>query len=413
MTTHALAHGPRPAQPVAAAGETYLGAVLGVRVFADWSLLLIFGLVLFNVGAGLLPTWHPGWDPALTWATALAAAVLFFASILAHELSHALVARRHGIAISRITLFLFGGLAHMEREPPTPRAELLMAAAGPLASMIIGALATGAGLQLAGPDFLARLDEDAAAALATLGPAASLLLWLGPINLALGIFNCVPGFPLDGGRVLRAVLWWLGGDVVRATRAASRAGRVVAYVMMGFGVLHLLGGMALQGLWLLLIGWFLGNAATTGYQQLVVREALRGVPVADLMRTRLVSVDADRDVAALVHDELLAGDQSLFPVLGPDGAVVGFVGVEDVRKLPRERWATTRVGDAMTPLERVTTLPANATAEQALGALGQPGSDQVAVLDHGRVVGLLRSQDLVRWMSLLGCPGAEAAAAAA
>lgn len=385
---------------VTGAGGVYLGRVLGVRLFLDWSLLVIFALLLFNLGGGLLPAWHPEWGAALTWGTALCATVLFFASIVAHELSHAVVANRNGIPVRRITLFLFGGLAHMESEPPSPRSEFLMAAVGPVTSLAIGVVATGAGLLLAGSGFAEALVEDPEAAVATLGPAATLLLWLGPINVMLGLFNVIPGFPLDGGRVFRSIVWWFTDDLRRATLWASRAGRLFAVALMGWGLLNVLGGALLQGMWLLLIGWFLNNAARASYEQVVLRETLHGVPLSSLMRTRFSSVGADSSVERLVHDELLAGDQRAFPVVGAQGELTGLVCLEDVRKVPRARWGETLVGEIMTPAERLVTLPPDAPAEEALAALARRGVDQVPVLEHGRPVGLVRSQDVVKWMSL-------------
>src|SRR5690606_13431688 len=209
-----------------------------------------------NLGVGLIPAWHPDWGAGLVWSVAVLAAVLFFASIALHELAHALVARRYGIPVRRITLFVFGGMAHMESEPPSPKSELLMAAVGPLVSLLVGVVATALGSVLAS-DAVSRDGDDPVALARAIGPAATLLLWLGPINVLLGLFNLVPGFPLDGGRVLRAILWWGTGDLVKATRWASGAGRVVAWTLMGFGVLQLFSGLWVQGLWLLLIGWFL------------------------------------------------------------------------------------------------------------------------------------------------------------
>jgi len=389
------AQGPSPRH-----GGFSIGSAFGVRLQVDWSLLIIFVLILFNLGAGLFPAWHPDWSAALIWSTALGAAVLFFASILAHELSHAVVGRKNGIPVSRITLFLFGGLAHMDREPPSAKSEFLMAIAGPIMSVAIGAVAITAGSVLAGPEFASNLADDPEAALSSLGPLASLLLWLGPINVLLGLFNLVPGFPLDGGRVFRSIAWWVTDDLRKATLWASGAGRLFAWALMAFGLINVLGGAFVQGLWLLLIGWFLNNAAGQSYQQLVIRETLQDVPLARMMRTRIATVGADTSVDTLVRDELMTSDQRAFPVVDANGQLAGLVCLEDVRKVPQARWTETRLSEIMTPREELSTLPSDASADRAFKALAERGVDQIPVLEDDRPVGLVRSQDLMKWLSL-------------
>jgi Zn-dependent protease/CBS domain-containing protein len=388
------------ADRTALAGGFYLGTLLGVRVHADWSVLVVFVLILVNLGAGLFPAWHPEWSPMLAWGTALGSALLFFASILAHELSHAIVARKNGIPVARITLFLFGGLAHMEGEPPSPRSEFLMAAVGPLTSFAIGALALLAGFALAGSSFWSLFPEDPRAALSSVGPLATLLLWLGPINLWLALFNVVPGFPLDGGRMFRSVMWWITGDLRKATRWASAAGRAFAWILIGWGVMSLFRGSALEGLWLMLIGWFLNNAARASYQQVVLKSALQEIPLSSVMRTRFSTLHPGMDLETLVREELMASDQRAFPVVDPEGRLVGLVSIADVRKVPAARWSSTRAADVMTPLGELTTLPPDAPADRALEALARRGVDQVPVVVEERPVGLVRSQDLLKWLSL-------------
>jgi Zn-dependent protease/CBS domain-containing protein len=339
---------------------------------------------------------------------ALATAVLFFASILAHELSHAIVARQQDIPVHRITLFIFGGLAHMERQPPTPKSEFLMAVVGPITSLVIGVAATLGGLALAG-DATGLLERDPAAAMRALGPASTLLMWLGPINILLGLFNLVPGFPLDGGRVLRSALWWGTGDLVKATRWASGAGQVFAWVLMGIGVMSLFRGAFVQGFWLLLIGWFLNNAARMSYHQLIVRRALENVPVARLMYTQVQTVSQDLTVERLVREHLMIGDQQAFPVVDAAGSLVGLVTLDDVRGVPHEQWPRTPIARLMTPVDRLRTLPPQAAAEQALEELGRRDIEQIPVLDRGHVLGLVRRRDLVRWLALQQESGAPIA----
>jgi Zn-dependent protease/CBS domain-containing protein len=385
-------------------GGIRLGRLAGVEIRVDWSLLIIFALVTYSLGAGVFPDWHPGWGPALTWSVALGAAVLFFASILAHELSHALVARRMGIPVRAITLFLFGGMAHMEGEPPSPKAEFWMAIVGPLTSFAIGFGAVMAGTALAGsalePFSSGQPDpEQLREALAGAGPLPTLLLWLGPINVLLGAFNLVPGFPLDGGRVLRSIIWWATGDLERATRWASGVGRGFAWMLMGLGVLNVFHGDLSGGLWLVLIGWFLNNAARASYAQLMTRRALQDVPVRRVMWTAAERVAPDLSLEELVREHLMPGDQVAFPVEA-DGRLVGLVVFDDVRRVPQSQWAQTTVGQVMTPTEKLITIGPDAGAEQALSELARGDVNQLPVTEGDHLEGMVRRRDLVRWIAL-------------
>lgn len=249
-----------------------LGSVAGIAVHVDWSLLIVFFVIASSLAGGLFPAAHPDWTPGHTWATAVAAALLFFASILAHELSHAIVGRARGIPVLGITLFVFGGVAQIAREPGDWRAELVMAIAGPITSLVLG-FAFLLLADLTGGS--ARIDrDDIVGTLAQLGTLPTLLVWLGQVNIVLALFNLVPGFPLDGGRVLRAMIWGATGDVDRATRWASGAGQAFAWLLIGIGISMLLGAHVpvfgsgpIGGIWLALIGWFLNKAALVSSQR--------------------------------------------------------------------------------------------------------------------------------------------------
>lgn len=379
-----------------------LGRIAGVQVQVDWSLLLIFGLIMINLGAGVFPRWHPGWSPVTSWLVALAAAVLFFASILAHELSHAIVGNARGARVRHITLFMFGGVAHLEGEPPSPKSELLMTAAGPITSLAIGFTATMLGLLLAAPSL-----ETAAGAeqlVQNVGPVATLLLWLGPINILLALFNLVPGFPLDGGRLLRALLWWIGGDRGRATRWAASVGQLFAWALITAGVLMIAGvsvpifGVGLlPGLWLVLIGWFLLSAATASYKEQRLSEALRDVPVSEIMRSRFAAVSPVMSVRELVRDVATETDQRTFPVV-VDNRLVGLVRLEDVRQVPYDAWHEVRIGDLMSAREGLPVVAPGDDVAEVLGTLGE--RDAIPVVDHERVVGLLRRQEIQTWLEL-------------
>lgn len=244
-----------------------LGRLFGVEIRLDFTLVIIFFLVATSLGESTLPNWHPDWPSGLVWAVAISAAVCFFASILLHELSHALVAKAQGTPVRSITLFMLGGVAQIEEEPSSPGREFAIAIVGPLTSIAIGLICMTLGGMSLGvdPELLANHPREA---LRALGPLSTLVVWLGPLNLVLGIFNLIPGFPLDGGRVLRSILWAVTGDQVRASTWASFAGQVFGWLLTALGVLMLfgsvfpiVGGGFVQGIWFVMLGWYLGGAA--------------------------------------------------------------------------------------------------------------------------------------------------------
>jgi Zn-dependent protease len=387
-------------------GGFRLGQVAGIEVQIDWSLLIVFVLISTSLALGLFPAWHPDWSAALSWLVALTAAVLFFGSVLAHELSHALVGRMQGIAVRRITLFVFGGVAQLEREPHEWRAELWMAIVGPATSLALALVCLLAAAAFAGN---VPIDmQDPQRVFAALGVLPTLLVWLGQVNLILALFNLVPGFPLDGGRVLRAVMWGLTGNLRRATRLASAAGQGFAWLLIGLGLSMMLGARVpffgtgpIAGLWLAFIGWFLNNAALVSYRQLLVREALEDVPVSRLMLTRFAVVPPDMTVNALVQEHVLRSDQRAFPVLDRE-RLIGMVCLRDVHALDRAAWESTPVRDIMTPLERVTWVNPGQDALEALAVLAQKNVNQLPVIENGRVRGLVRREDILKWLSLYG-----------
>ena len=380
-----------------------LGKLFGIELILDWSVLVIFALLVLHLGGGVFPSWHPDWPPALAWGIGAAAAVVFLASIVAHELAHSLVGRRYGIRVRSITLFLFGGVASLENEPPSARSEFWMALAGPAASLILGIVFLVVGGWLAGDP----QGADPLTFASHLGPAASVLAWVGPVNLIIAVFNMIPGFPLDGGRVLRALLWKLSGDLVQATRAASWVGRAIAWLMIFGGVAAAMGapppGLAPgigQGLWFIFLGFFLSNASRDSYRQVVIEHALSGVRVGRLMSRAPAVVGPELPVGALVDAYLLGSDARAFPVIDGGGRLLGIICLDDVRAVPRERWASATVGEVMTRAEALVTVGPEEAATAALRALAQRDVGQLPVVEDGRLVGLLRRQDLVRWLEL-------------
>jgi Zn-dependent protease len=381
-----------------------IGRIFGINIYVDWSWIFIFVLVLWDLAAGVFPELHPDWGPALVWGTALVASLLFFASVLAHELSHSVVAKANGIPVRDIRLFLFGGVSNIQREPSSPGVEFVMAIVGPLTSIGLGVIFLFlSGAMAAGLDVVAG---NPLRALALLDPFSTLLLWLGPINIILGIFNLIPGFPLDGGRVLRSIIWAANRNLRQATQWASWVGQLVAWafilagISMIFGLsIPFLGSGFIDGLWLAFIGWFLNNAAIQSYRQVVVEDVLEGVTIAQVMRKDPPTVSSNISVSALVHDHIMGTDEHAFPVMDND-QLTGIVCIEDVRKVPRERWDTATVNEVMTPANRLVLARPTEEASDALRQLAMRDVNQMPVLQDGALVGMLRRRDIMRWLQL-------------
>lgn len=380
-----------------------IGRLFGIDVHVDWSWVFIFLLVTWNLGA-LFGQMHPGWSFTWRWGVALVAALLFFASVLAHELAHALMAEAQGVPVRNIILFLFGGVANIQRDPPSPKAEFLITIVGPLTSVILGLIITVLGRVIAGP--LTGSITNPTSLVAQLDPLATLLLWLGPINIVLGVFNLVPGFPLDGGRILRSILWAATDNLRQATRWASWVGQAVAWLMivggiaMVFGVsIPFFGSGLVGGLWLAFIGWFLNSAAIQSYQQVMVQDILAGVPVGRLMRANPPVVPPGSSVSSLVHDYVMGTDDHAFPVVD-SGRLVGLVTLSDIRGISPNEWDQTAVYQIMTPVNELVTISANEDAAEVLNKLQEKDVRQLPVLHNGNLVGLLRRRDIIRWLQI-------------
>jgi Zn-dependent protease/predicted transcriptional regulator len=371
-----------------------------IEIVADFSLLFIIALITINLGAGLLPVWHPEWSSAVRWAVALGSALLFIMSITAHELAHAIVARAFGLPVHRIVLFLFGGMAQLKREPANARSEFWMAAVGPVVSLLIGMLCIVAGAKLT--PAIEQLETDPLSVMSHASPLATILLWLGPLNVMLGLFNLVPGFPLDGGRVLRAALWWLTGDLRKATLVASRIGQGFAWLLMTWGILMILGqnmpffgrGFG-PGLWLLLIGWFLNHAARSSYQLLLLRQSLSELSLRDIMDVHVSSVPPEISVLDLIRERTWKRDQ-LLPV-ARDGVLLGMLEPDQLRTVPHDRRADVRIAEVMTPVSKLTVMTPETAATELIEAM--KGQDTIPVVDHTRLVGVARREDLRRWLA--------------
>ncbi|MEU6808037.1 site-2 protease family protein [Streptomyces sp. NPDC046831] len=368
-----------------------LGRIAGVRVGVHWSVLFIFGIIAFGLARGRLPQTYPGRAWAVYWAAGVCTAVVFFASLLAHELAHAVVARRNGVEVDDIVLWLLGGAARLKSEASSPGRELRIAGVGPLVSLLLGGLFTLATwlLELASVSVIVR----------------EMAAWLAGINVLLAVFNALPAAPLDGGRLLRAFLWWRTGDRLRATAGATAAGRVLGWLLVVVGLVAFVRTNSFGGLWLALIGWFLITAATAEGRQAQLRSALAGVPVRDAMTPGPLTVPADTTVAGFLTDVRYRYRHSAFPVT-EDGATVGLVTLDSARKVPEAGARSTTVADVMVPLSRTTVVEPDSPLADLLPRM-EPGAEhRVLVVDHGRLVGIVSLSDVSRRVTwLMNAPG--------
>jgi Zn-dependent protease/predicted transcriptional regulator len=385
-------------------GGFRVARLFGINIFIDWSWIFIFLLVTWNLAYYVFPALHPNWDMSLTLILSVTASLLFFASVLAHELAHSLVAKAKGLPVRRITLFIFGGAADIGREPPSAGSEFLIAIVGPITSVVLGALFLFSGAFVI--NGAALTGGTPFEILTAMGPLGTLFIWLGSINILLGVFNMVPGFPLDGGRVLRSIFWAITRNLKKATRWATFIGQLVAwgfivtglFMVFGFEV-PIFGTGIIGGLWLAFIGWFLNNAATASYQHVVVQDMLDGVPVYRLMRHNFRGVESYIPLSDLVYENMIGSDDSTFPVM-EDERLIGLISMEDVKKVNRENWDRVVVKDIMTPVEKLETISPREDAKEALDKLTRKDVQQLPVVYGGELVGLLRQKDIMRWLQL-------------
>ena len=362
-------------------GNISLGRIGGVEVRINWSWLVIFALIVWTLADGVFPSTNPGLSGNTHLAMAIVAALLFVVSILLHELGHAWEARREGLEVDGITLWLFGGVSQFKGGFPSAGAEFRIAIAGPLVSLVLGVvfvLIAIAGLPSA-------VDGVAA--------------WLGYINLALLVFNLIPALPLDGGRVLRAALWQSKGDLGWATRVGTDIGRVFGYLFIGLGLAMFIVQGSFSGAWLAFIGWFLLQAATAEARYIATEAALHGLRVRDLMVRDPVTVDGDLTVGQFMDEVARSRRFTTYPVVD-GGRPIGLLAFGSVAALPRSEWDSRRVREAMLPLERVPLLTEDETAIDALTALSSPTSNRGLVVENEHLAGLLSITDLTRALEL-------------
>jgi Zn-dependent protease/predicted transcriptional regulator len=359
--------------------------LFGFEIRFDLTWLILLALIVWTLSEGYFPAEYRDLPEGTYLWMGVLGAIGLIASIVIHELSHSLVARSYGLRISGITLFAFGGAAEMTEEPPTPRAEFMISIVGPLTSLVLAAIFFAVGAALDAAD-VPR-------------PYVGVVNYLAGINVILALFNLVPAFPLDGGRVLRAVLWGWRGDVRWATRVAASIGGGFGFGLMLLGIFNVLTGNIVGGLWSFLIGMFVRAAAAGHYQQLVAREVLGGIPITSVMTRDLVTVSPNTAIADLVDNYFLGRNLKLVPVI-VDGRVLGVVDVRAAKAVPREEWDRRRVAEVMTPLSPENTIGADADAHAALEQMQRTGQGRLLVMDHGRLVGIVSLKDMLRMLSL-------------
>ena len=357
--------------------------VAGIQVAIDYSWLVIFALILWSLAAGYFPGEYPGYSTGTYWLVGLVATILFFGSVLGHELCHAAMGNRLGEEVHRITLFIFGGMAELEHEPTSGIDELKIAAVGPLSSIV-----------MAGIFWLIALGIPTAGATALWKAVFSYLAF---INLALALFNLLPGFPLDGGRLLRAALWMRWGDLRRATAAAADWGNTIAWGMIAFGAMEIFAGVLIGGMWLIFIGLFLRSAASSGYQSMIVEQALSGTHVREIMVRDPIVLGPDETVADAVENYFLRYGFGGFPVAA-DGKALGVVTLAQVRECPASERATKRIGQVMRPAEGTIEIAPGAGVIDAIRQMVAADIGRLLVVEQGVLVGLITRTGVTRYV---------------
>jgi Zn-dependent protease/predicted transcriptional regulator len=358
--------------------------LFGIPIRLDTSWFIVAALVVWSLATGAFPYMRPGLAPATYWAMGAAGAIGLFASIVIHEFFHAMVARRNQIPMRGITLFVFGGVAEMGAEPASARAELRMAAAGPLASIAIALVGFGVSDAVRG---------------VWPAPVVLVIEYLALLNGVLAGFNLLPAFPLDGGRIFRAALWTWKKDLAWATRVASRTGSGFSVVFMAAGAVAVLLGNLVSGMWWILIGLFLRRASTSSYQQVLLRQALAGERIRRFMTPNPVSIPAETSVAELVDSYIYKYHHTLFPVVD-DGRLLGCVTTQQVKTVPREEWPRRTVGSLGAPCGSDNTIGPDTDAVEAIAVMRRSGQPRLMVVEDGRLVGIVTLKDLLQFFAL-------------
>ncbi|MDD4924497.1 MAG: site-2 protease family protein [Dehalococcoidales bacterium] len=366
-----------------ARGSISIGKLSGIKINIDYSWFFIFLLVTWSLAGSYFPSAFPGWSIVQSIAAGLITSLLFFASVLAHELGHSITAQRHGIPVNSITLFIFGGLARISREPESSGVEFKIAIAGPLTSIALGIIFWALYFLLPSP----RFDG-----------VAEIAFWLGMTNVILAVFNLLPGFPLDGGRVLRAIIWKVGKDPQKATKWVSNIGRVIAYLMIASGIVLFFMGYTLNGLWLAFIGWFLSSAASGTSRQASLQQELQKYTAAELMNTNYVKVPAYISIEEM-YSEYISRNKKSYLVVTSGSETLGLVNMHLLRNLDKKQWSIKTANEVMTPIVQLRYLSPEAGLIEALRLFQEERVDQLPVVRDGEIIGLLSYDDLANFLN--------------
>lgn len=360
-----------------------IGSIAGIDIRIDYSWFVIFVLILWTLTASVFPSAHPGQAQSTYIIMGAAGTLLFFASLLAHELSHSLTARSLGIPVHSITLFIFGGVARTTSEFESPGDEFRIAAAGPVSSLAIAALfwlISHGGMRVGLPVVVTGVAS-----------------WLALINFVLAVFNLFPGFPLDGGRLFRAAVWKRTGDVRRATRIATTGGKIFGYMLMVLGFMNMFSGNGLGGIWLIFLGWFVRMAAESSYVQHLLHRSLEGAHARDVMTPDPQTVEPAATLQQFLEEYVLEGRHHSYPVV-EDGSAVGMITLDRVRQVPKEERSERRVRDAMIPISPELVVPPTVNMSQAVQKLNDSPVGRILVTDADRLLGIISQTDVARWL---------------
>jgi Zn-dependent protease/CBS domain-containing protein len=368
-------------------GGIPIGKAFGIQLRLHYSWFFIFALITWALAGVYFPSIYPSWSLAMKISAGLITSLLFFGSVLLHELMHSVVAIREGMEIRAITLFFLGGVSEMTSEPKTALDEFRMAGAGPLSSLVLGGifwgiyylLSTSTSLPI---QFIAAVSQ-----------------YLGLINLLLGVFNLIPGFPLDGGRVFRSLVWWRTKNLQRATRIASNIGRVFGFLFILGGIWWAFSGNFINGIWLALIGWFLESAASGSYQQMLLQDTLKGHVASEVMTQDCMVVRPEISVEKLVNENILSSGRRCFPVVSDD-QTEGLITLSDVKSVPKNEWSITPVRRAMTPMDKVKFVGPNEDLNTVLQIMTQNDVNQIPVVYEKRVIGIVARDNIINFIKI-------------
>ncbi|HXN03629.1 MAG TPA: site-2 protease family protein, partial [Candidatus Acidoferrum sp.] len=362
-----------------------LGRIAGIHVGLNWSLLVVAALIAWSIATGILPSAAPGQTSAAYWTAGVVSAFVYLASLLAHELAHSIVATGSGVKVEGITLWLFGGVSRFNSESSSPGSQALITFVGPLTSLLLGAVFILASVAVGGGANSALVSAS--------------LAWLGYINILLGVFNLLPAFPLDGGRILQSLIWRGTGDRLRATRIAARIGMVFAYVFIAYGLITFFAaGSLIGGVWAVFLGWFLLSAARAEEAGGLIRQALSGISVAEVMTPNPVQAPDDISVDEALHGYVLTSRHSTFPTHDAGGRLSGLLTMAALKNVAPDARPTTRIKEIICPLERVSTASPADPATNLLNVSDGCSEGRTLVIDNGRLVGIISPSDVSRLM---------------